>query len=376
MRILPMLALMVSGLLLAGCATPGGQPKGGPSEGDAGLMEFKGTWQPHLLYLLATPHPRLYVEVDAVAGCAPSDATLNKLREFLTTYCEKPDGIELVRRPLIPKQAARGLPPRALARKYLAGPPAGPGAAPAFMYVLYYDSALSEEPLPAVPGQPAEPALRLGFNRHPHADILPYPAIYMNVRYGFEKSVPDEMLLHETGHLLGLVSRSAFAANQHCLAPNCLMNRTLRISLNRKFLGLHPTTQIQLCGRCMQELEDSLKLPPPANLRYAGPVLVRSEAGYEVLALPNRVKVVLGALTDEDCQAFAAAVKAEPPRPNDQELRVLCLVKPEVLQDPTRLRGAFDHARADPLACVRAATNRLWLKWQQQQHAPVDIADR
>ena len=126
----------------------------------------------------------------------------------------------------------------------------------------------------------------------------------------------------------------------------------------------------------MQELVDSLKLPPPANLHYAGPVLVRSENGYAVLALPHRVKVVLGALTDEDCQAFAAAVTTEPARPNDQELRVLCLVKPEVLRDPARVRDAFDRARADPLACVRTAANRVWLKWQQQQHAPVDIADR
>jgi len=370
-----MLALLVSGLFLAGCASPGGPPNAVPSEGDAGIMEFNGPWQPYLLYLLATPHPRLYVEVDAVAGCAPSDATLNKLREFLTTYCEKPEGIEIVRRPLISKPEAHGMPPRALARKFLAGPPAGPGAAPAFMYVLYYDSALSGEPLPTPPGQMASPARRPRFNEHPHADILPYPAIYVNVRYRFEKWIPDEMLLHETGHLLGLVSRPEFAAGHHCLDPNCLMNRTLRISMSHAFLGRPPTSQIQLCGRCMQELEDSLKLPPPANLRYAGPVLIRSENGYEVLALPNRVKVVFGALTDEDCQVFASGVKMEPPRPDDQELRVICTVKPEVLQDPTGMREIIRRAQADPLACVRSMAGRVWQKWEQQrQHTPVEIA--
>jgi len=366
MKIWAGLLLIAVSLLLPGCATPGGQPTAEPSEGDAGMVDFTGSWQPHLLYLLATPHPRLYVEVDAVAGCAPSDETLNKLREFLTTYCEKPDGIEIVRRPLISKEEARGLPPHALARKFLAGPPAGTGAAPAFMYLLYYDSALSEESLPAA---------QSGFNKNPHTDILPYPSIYMNVRYGFEKSVPDEMLVHETGHLLGLVSRKEFAAGHHCLDPNCLMNRTLRISLSRKFIGRHPTTQIQLCGRCMQELEDSLKLSPPMNLRYAGPVLVRSEIGYEVLALPNRVKVVLGDLTDDDCQAFASEVKAEAPRPSDQELRVMCVVKPALRQNPAALREILRRAQADPQACVRHVASQLWQKWQQQQpRTPVEMA--
>ena len=372
MKILAGLALVVSGLFLAGCATP----KATPPEGDAGITEFNGNWQPHLLYLRPAPHARLYVEVDAVAGCAPSEATLNKLREFLTTYCEKPGGIEIVRRPLISQAAARGRPPHALARTFMAGPPAGPGAAPAFLYVLYYDSALSEEPPPAAPGQRAGSPPPPAFNEHPQSDLLPYPAIYMNVRYRFEKWVPDEMLLHEAGHVLGLVSRSAFAADHHCLDPNCLMNRTLRVSMSRTVTGRHHTRQIQLCGRCRQELVDSLKLPPPANLRYAGPVLVRSENGYAVLALPNRVKVLLGTLTEADCQDFAGAVKAEPPRPDDQELRVLCTVKPEVVLDPARIRDIIERARADPLACVRSVANRLWQKWRQPEHAPTDMADR
>src|SRR5580765_531969 len=64
--------------------------------------KLTGFWQPQLLYILSSPHSRLYVEVDAVEGCQPSGATLNKLREFLTTYCNKPDGIEIVRGDVIP----------------------------------------------------------------------------------------------------------------------------------------------------------------------------------------------------------------------------------------------------------------------------------
>jgi hypothetical protein len=36
-------------------------------------------WKPHLLYLKSAPHDRLYVEVDAVAGCEPSKKELAAL---------------------------------------------------------------------------------------------------------------------------------------------------------------------------------------------------------------------------------------------------------------------------------------------------------
>ncbi len=377
MKLLAGLALLAVTLLLAGCAAPTTAvpppaPVSAPTEGDTGLMEFQGSWQPQLLYLLGRPHARLYVEVAAVAGCEPRDSTLKKLREFLATYCEKPDGIEIVRRPVISRKAARGLTPHGLARQFLAGPPATAGSAPAYMPVLYYDSALATEPLSATPGRSAAPARHPPQDEHPHTDTLPYPAIYMNVRYGFAKSVPDEMLLHEAGHMLGLVSRHDFAAGHHCMDANCLMNRTLRVSLNRTFMGLHPTRQIQLCGRCMQELVNSLKLPSPRNLYYAGPVLVRTERDYAVLALPQRVKVLLGGVTAQDCQDFTAAVQAERPGPGDQELRVLCSVKTELIQDPARVTEAISQAEADPLACVRTVATRLRLKWEERRREPAN----
>src|SRR5262245_39650719 len=103
-------------------------------------------WQPQLLYILSSPHSRLYVEVDAVEGCQPSDATLHKLREFLTTYCNKPDGIEIVRGDVIPAGTARGVPLPALARKFINGPPDNNTASPpAFLYVLYCDPALCDK---------------------------------------------------------------------------------------------------------------------------------------------------------------------------------------------------------------------------------------
>jgi hypothetical protein len=101
--------LITIGLIMAGCATQKAQRVESPSGEDVGF------WQPHLLYLQSTVHPRLYVEVDAVEGCEPADATLNKIREFLTTYCKKPGGIEIVRSDVIPIKEAKGLPRYGLA---------------------------------------------------------------------------------------------------------------------------------------------------------------------------------------------------------------------------------------------------------------------
>ena len=57
------------------------------------------------------------MEVDAVEGCVPKDSELQNLRDFLSKYCDKPDGIEIVRSDVIPAKAAKGLSSRALARQ-------------------------------------------------------------------------------------------------------------------------------------------------------------------------------------------------------------------------------------------------------------------
>jgi hypothetical protein len=145
--------------------------------------------------------------VDAVEGCAPSQTTLNNLRDFLRAYCNKPEGIEIVRSDVIPKQAARGVSPRALARKYLNGPPDNTNpnhSAPAFMYVLYYDNTLSDAPAKAGTGQTAASkaeSARVPTARNPHADLLPYPAIiFINARFSIWGR--NDFLLHFSGYPL------------------------------------------------------------------------------------------------------------------------------------------------------------------------------
>ncbi len=108
----------MSCLLLASCSTRTARL----SQVEPDIAQIPESWKPHLLYLLPSPHSRLCVELDAVEGCVPKQAALQKLRDFLSAYCNKPDGIEIVRSDVIPIKAARGISPRALARKYINGP--------------------------------------------------------------------------------------------------------------------------------------------------------------------------------------------------------------------------------------------------------------
>jgi hypothetical protein len=326
------------------------------------MVKLTSFCQPQLFYLLPSPYTRLYVEVDAVEGCQPSDANLNKLRDFLTTYCNKPDGIEIARGDVIPAVTARGVPPEALARKFLNGPPDNKAQPPpAYLYVLYYDSALCDKPPIADASQSgAKVTGRLHQAlRNPHVDFLPYaPVIYINHRYG-PRIAQNDLLAHEAGHELGLAGRQTFASDYHCLDKSCLMYWTIRLHMLRSLLGMDPIKQHNLCEHCLAQLAESAKKSPPANLRFVGPVLVRSEIGYHVLSLPDCVKIVAGDLTDKDCRDFASAVREVPIPPKSDGLRVDWLVKDEGLFR-TNVYESFTRAKADPLEPVRLAAPRFF----------------
>jgi hypothetical protein len=337
---------------IAGCATA----KAPRSQSFPEAVKLTSFWQPQLLYILSSPHSRLYVEVDAVEGCQPRDATLNKLRDFLTTYCNKPDGIEIIRGDVIPAGTARGIPLRALAREFMNGPPENSSAGPpAYMYVLYCDPALCDKPAVPDGDHPAvsttshhEPAVR-----KPHVDFLPYPPVmYINPRYG-PKNLQNELLIHEAGHELGLAGRSTNAFAYHCLDKKCLMNWTIRYHIVRSLFGMDPINQRHLCPLCMAQLTESAKQLPPTNIRFVGPVLVRSETNYHVLNLPDRVKVIAGQLTEQDCRDFASAVRAEKVPPENDDLRVDWLIKDEVFEKPASITDSFNRIRGDPFEPVR-----------------------
>jgi tetratricopeptide (TPR) repeat protein len=368
MRRLPLLRLFSAAVLtllsmsLTSCSTA----KSPRSQSNPDIVKLTSFWHPELLYILPSPYPRLYVEVDAVEGCQPSDATLNKLRDFLSTYCNKPGGIEIVRGDVIPTVTARGVPLRALARKFMNGPPDDNWASPpAYSYVLFCDPALCDKPALAdttTSSFQVSPK-RARALRKPHVDFLPYPPVmYINPRYG-PKIVQNELLIHEAGHELGLAGRSTNAFAYHCLDKNCLMNWTLRYHVSRFILGMDPIKQHQLCPLCIAQLSESAKQSPRSNLRFIGPVLVRSETDYYVLSLPDRVKVIVGNLTEQDCRDFAAAVRAEKIPPDDDGTRVQWLVKDEVRDNFARVSDSFDQAKADPLEPVRTTAPKIFAQF-------------
>ena len=346
-------------LVLAGCSTPVARK----SQANSGFAQTPESQKTHLLYLLPSPHSRLYVEVDAVEGCEPKDIALQKLKEFLSAHCDKPDGIEVVRSDVIPKEAARGISPRALARKYINGPDKIPASPPAFMYVLFYNYALCGDSVVAKAGHPgaskapARPpkVVRIVVPRNPYAEVLPYPTIYFNPRY-FLGMAKKQSLLHETGHLLGMVSRPTHAREGHCLDLACLMNAHLR-----PYRWLLGRWQKQLCRQCVAELAQSSTQPSPSNLRFVGAVLVRSEIDYHVLSLPDRLLLLVGDFTEERSEDFAARVHAETPGANGS-MRVICLARGEVLDDSVKVNHIINGFKNDPFEVVRREGLRALLR--------------
>jgi len=346
-------------MIVAGCSTPDATR----SQGRVDWVQLSGFWQPHLLYLLDSPHPRLYVEVDAVEGCAPDDASLNKLRDFLAAHCRKPEGIEIARSDIIPIKDARGVPSKALARKFLNGPPENTGhSSPAFLYVLFYDGALCDQTTVSPLGQPREhrPARWKEKNANPHVDLMPYPAIiFMNTRY-VPSVTKNEALLHEAGHALGLVRRTAHASDYHCLDRNCLMNAAISMSVVRRLLGLKPVKQNQFCQWCEAELADNWGKPPAANVRFVGPVMVRSEDGYQVLSLPDHVGLSVGNQVEEACRNFVSLVRSDPQHlENTDKWKWISLVKDEMHNEPAKLRDIVNRAKTDPYERVRIVASKL-----------------
>jgi hypothetical protein len=336
-------------LMLAGCSTPTSRP----SQADTATAGIPELGNPDLLYLRPSPYSRLLVEVDAVEGCVPKESELQNLRDFLSKYCDKPDGIEIVRSDVIPAKAAKGLSSRALARKYLNGPGPANASSPAFLYVLYYDDTLGRYPW-------GTRFLHRG--AIPQTDS-PYPAIYLNTHFSLGIDL-NGILLHETGHNLGLVSRSTHARGGHCLNWGCLMGTDVDYVLEFRWLpGMGQST---LCPECVAELKQRATQPPPVNLRFVGPVLVRSETGYYVLSLPgDRVRLLIGDQTGEiiekSCQAFAARFRAEQ-YDGGESFRVDCVAPDELLGDTVKVSQTIDRLKNDPSKLVQYAGLKTLLR--------------
>ena len=180
----------------------------------------------HLLYLRPDRYRSLYVEIDAVEGTEFSEAELKRFEAFWAEWCDKPEGIRVVSSSVIARSAARGHSANSLARRYLDGPVlATNGAQPAYLYVLVYDNRVNRNPAQSPRGVSQWPVKdpvprRLAKSENPHVASFPYPAMIYIDRSWLGCLLPKrywyDTLMHEAGHVMGLVSRESRAGGFHC----------------------------------------------------------------------------------------------------------------------------------------------------------------
>jgi hypothetical protein len=259
-------------LVAAGCANPWTGAGERPAGDVAAATAF---WQPHLLYTSPHPYPKLFIEVDSIAGAEPAADDLDALRSFAASACDKPGGVTLERSDVIPRAVVKNRLPASVALQFIDGPP---DSRSAFLYVLYWDS-----------------RVMAGRRSNPDAKLLPYPcAIFIDRRYdpmGMVSRYGEAILTHEAAHLFGLTRERSHGDGIHCTNAGCVMNAALEFDVWKSLRGTDPGHQRALCHDCDADLSANRRRSPPGNLRFLGPAMVRNEDGYAVVSLPGFVYV-------------------------------------------------------------------------------------
>lgn len=276
-RNLPVLVAALLALLVACRSKP---------TGSQAAARASGYWEPHRLLLSDARHRKLHVEIDAVKGAEPTAAEIATLKEFLGRHCRKPDGIEIVLDDVLPRESVKGTLSRKLAIAHMDGPPDGESA---YLYYLFYDSAMS-------PDKKSQPVCLL--TPYPSAILVDHQ--YVRARVGAQRDFRRRVLLHETGHALGLCRDSRHSDGLHCTNEDCLMNPSLYFSVSHLLFTGDLIRQRVFCTDCQDDLEDASRQPPADNLAYRGAWFVRSEPGYQVLSRPNMLFVHVGDPADVD----------------------------------------------------------------------------
>ena len=341
----------------AGCAST----QGNKEVERTGIM----SWSPHLLFLNRAPHDSLYVEVDAVAGTEPSAEVLEGLEKVLRQYCDKPGGIAVVRDDVIPRSAAVGYHHEALALQYIDGPARASNGSPAFLYVLYYDSALRVDP--SMPLRATHPHARLRTEsryvdpENPHITLQPYPAaIYVDRRYLRLMPRSFEMLTirHEAAHVLGLTRNTAHGRQYHCMRKSCLMAPSLDIGFFKFISGQNPFSQTNFCDACESDLTKGA-VEPAGNVRFVGPVLVRAEKEYHVASLPAEIKLGAGDVSGFDMERFLKQTQGDGKRMKGKFNPRHWADFSGDYSEAERQMKAIAHAQRDPLPMARYAATQF-----------------
>jgi hypothetical protein len=151
---------------------------------------------------------------------------------------------------------------------------------------------------------------RLAAPENPRVVFFPYPAMIYVDRSWLGGLLPrkywQRTLLHEAGHVLGLVGRESGVSIRHCPTNWCLMQA--RVSENIKGDILNWLTRRKpkpdLCEACAAELRQYQTTTDAISTRFAGPVLVKRMPSYHVLALPAFCGLFIGEGVDANIPGF------------------------------------------------------------------------
>jgi hypothetical protein len=319
-------------------------------------VPFPASQRVDLLYLLSKPYSRLYIQVDAVEGCQPDEKTIATIRSVLTKYCDKPDGIQIVRQNIIPRSSVRGLAETVVAIQHMRAPVSSPGQSPpAYLYLLFYDSR----------------DLGSSVTRTPRAPYVPtdYPcAVFVDRSYmhPHEKRLMPRLLTHELLHVLGLVKMTPRNDENHCPNSSCLMYCSYSLS-DCLFRGAD--VKYGLCEGCKQDLREAQAHEPNRRMSFQGPILVRRESGYWVGLLPSYVGLYFRPIRSQDLPSILQAARNSGHRVKCIENSIICydlktFTKPANTGFPKN--QVLDEAFEDPNPNVERAARTLADNLQNQ----------
>jgi hypothetical protein len=228
--------------------------------------------RPELLYLNEQPYSRLYVEVDTVEGVEVPKKWLDTLKEFLSTHCSKPDGIEIVRDKPIPFEDIKDMPIGPASILCLDGPDPNSNPQPAYLHVFFY----------------AKDKIFKKTKENPHIYSFCPSAIFYNADYIKlrQKQWILHALPHEAGHILGLCKNKSHGDGVHCKNKDCLMRPGPEHLPSLGLLLFGNPLKADLCDECLRDLEAYKSETADPNLTFNGPLLIRKEDGYSVASLP------------------------------------------------------------------------------------------
>ena len=123
------------------------------------------------------------------------------------------------------------------------------------------------------------------------------------------------------------------------------------------------TPKKRLCPLCRVDINTAKKTSADTALRFIGPVMVRSEKDYHILALPSFIKIYFGSLDSivpRDLIAEARQIIASHAAKPDSVAVVIDIDGlPDAKKDPRKLLQAVNKAMKDPYSTVRLGVNTI-----------------